>query len=409
MNKISKYKTKTKLETVDNPLLEILEEGEVIICNKKERHPNLYDTVESSKKNGNLVSYAFYFVLFCAINFAFSNGVRFLTISFFMITAALTFQAIKYIFSQWQISYNYYLITDKRVLTFINKKMTSTPFENVHHFRKTIKKELLFRVEIANTHLPREKDIIINDLNEIDIIYDKINAHWSAVNPKAITKKTIQKICSDYQLKIEPNSKTHIIAGTYNSFEVEGKWSKKFPVANFTMWINLPNPLETFFELSEENKATALKKLTGSKELKTDNTFYDEAFFLQSNNIDLLTAILTKDIQQQMLALRNIGTGVWKFGNAQKGTGKQYLASSKYKDQDDILDFQLLDQSTTKDDLITTSNWDVEKLSKLSFTINIHPQNQTSGSSLKKLLTQSFENLLGMADLVQDYHNQHQQ
>ncbi len=311
---------------------------------------------------------------------------------------------------------NYTVFTNFGCLQLSNE-FTRIPYQQFYHLevKKIQNKQQVILIASPDKKSGFEKDLIVRGNYDAEKLYQLILPHWKAMNPNKKILETTKQLCSTYGLKERINkSGISTFVGRYNNFVITASWRNSIPISTISIQLTCPNPTDSYFSFSEENPSTNLKKLAGKKEHETGEQAFDDTFFLEVDNKDLALQLfdqsarplMSKSIQQLMAACIKKATCSWTLGQPTIVPEKIKLKKSSFKDQMDILDFQLLksDDKETLPSTTMTVDWKEGNVSSLRFFAAVHDQERLRPERLADLLEDCMESVVALAEGVEGYH-----
>ncbi len=298
------------------------------------------------------------------------------------------------------------VLTNQRVITY-NKEFSFAPFEKFHQFKiqgigADRKQQLVFGTNFDYRYPTPKQEFIIDGDYEAEKIYKELLPHWKDRNPKNTMVKLVNELKTNYQLSVRAGrNKNKILEGDYNGMRLYCEVDTIFPATHFFIKISCPNPTESFFNFNDENGRTLVKKVTGVKEYRSNDKAFDAAFFLETDNSELLKQLLHSNLKEAMFNCTVVGACVWSFGDKGSKLPNQKFEKSSYQDQENILDFQMIEQENTVSEQII---WKENINSSLQLRVEVPSKFQTSARALQQLVLNGMLSATLLADGIVDYH-----
>ncbi len=257
-------------------------------------------------------------------------------------------------------------------------------------------------------------DVIIQGEYDASELSDLITPYWkkrfnknkeTKIYYKDTVKALTTKICELYDLQQKSILRSTTLTGKYKSFEIKARYDNKLPVHFVSIYVTFTNPTNSYFRFSREDIETSLRKLLRHKEHKVGDAIFDETFFLNIDNSELATDLFAnRNLRGRMMTCLRYAQTSWSFGEPSPKNQKVKIAMSRLNDQDDVLDFQLLDQENALSLPDEHLEWEEGKIGTLTMKAAVHQEYCNSKNTLERILHSGFLSSLELAEKVEAYH-----
>lgn len=185
-----------------------------------------------------------------------------------------------------------------------------------------------------------------------------------------------------------------VYEGEINDLEYQVAFnSNKVPIQSIEITVEVANIEDNFLLIYSQNHPVVFSDIIIGDEL------FDRTFVIQSNDNKFLNTVLTKRAKQHLLACHSIANCQIQFGEKQNIDKEKGIDnSSKFTDQEDVLDFQLLDTNSSNKE--TTNN--TEKSTTL--TLHCLPDSNTKNNVdlLEGLVDNCLSSMLELGKSIQE-------
>ncbi len=248
-----------------------------------------------------------------------------------------------------------------------------------------------------------KQNLVIPGEYNVHELYDLIQPYWQAESPSAQIDKTLQEIKGTYQLQQTTTNGKIILSGIYKGNEISLSINETLPLQKLAITVVCANPSDSYLHFVEENLKAKITMLLGQEEHKTMDSKFDDAFFLVSDNKGLVEKMFyPNQLRSDMLDCQLFADCSWTFGKKKTSFKDQVdPLDSSYTDKEDVLDSQLIQQSTTeKKGTEEEIEWQEDLTSELVFVAKVKDSNRNIG----KLLLKGMESTVRIAEEMDRYH-----
>lgn len=273
------------------------------------------------------------------------------------------------------------ILTNKRLISYKNGKTM---------FYKELPK--IFEYERVDNQLVCYEKIgdFVSEHNKFSITHvknwDLIPALDKALEENGATaniQKNLEKLAEENNLLIKKVNAYGIptrMEGTFQDRNVEFVIEDFFPISKITVSVECSNKPGNYLRLVSINSMNNIFS-SFKKDLEIEDKRIDDEFLIESNDATLPSRVISAPVKRVLLDSLNFGKLEVKYGKKDRISFMKDQGS-KYNDQEDVLDFQLIDKQPTQD----SRTIEQSELNQLILTFNPNKSTQFNVDSINRIL-----------------------
>ncbi len=209
---------------------------------------------------------------------------------------------------------------------------------------------------------------------------------WELREPIRVMNLEISGICSLYGFDYSSTNDAVLsnqVSGLLDGRKFLMELPETMPLKHVRITINCPNENNHFFFMYPQ-----LDDPGQAEDILIDDPDFDDTFILQASADGVFEYLLTEEIKNQIMDCSSVSKCTFGFGNFDELINRKPQKSDfKLQDQEDILDFQLLEnEGTRKPDPTNASVENLGKTNQFIFEAKLDHRMQFNIHSLSKFI-----------------------